>query len=68
MVNFIKKFITFIKFYNCIKYFFSTVTCKYMSRNVVHRVAYITMKWTCIFVHNVKRSAVNTQAIWLPKH
>ena len=28
----------------------------------------MTRKWTCIFVLNFKLSAVNTQAIWMPKH
>ena len=46
---------TCIKFYN-------------MSRNVVNRAAYMTMKWACIFVLNVKHSAVNARAIWMPKH
>ena len=40
----------------------------YMSLNVVNRAAYMTMKWACIFVLNVKRSAVNARAIWMPKH
>ena len=38
-----------------------------MSRNVVNGAAYMTMKWTCIFVLNVKRSAVNAREIWMPK-
>ena len=47
--------------------FYRTITCKYMSRNVVNGAAYMTMKWTCIFVLNVKRSAVNAREIWMPK-
>ena len=56
----------YIKNYRTI--FFRTITCKYMSRNVVHGAAYITRKWICIFVLNAKLSAVNAQAIWIPKH
>ena len=47
--------------------FFRTVTCKCMSRNVVNGAAYMTRKWTFIFVLNVKPSAVNARAIWMPK-
>ena len=48
--------------------FFCRILCKYMSRNVVNGAAYMTRKWTCIFLLKVKLSAVNAGAIWIPKH
>ena len=47
--------------------FFRTITYKYMSQNVVNGAAYMTRKWTCIFVLNFKLIAVNARAIWMPK-
>ena len=61
--NFEFFYIWWILYKNYKTVFFSTITCKYMSRNVVNGAAYMTMKWTCIFVLNVKLSAVNARAI-----
>ena len=46
--------------------FFRTITV-YVQK-CWNGAAYITRKWTCIFVLNIKLSAVNAQAIWMPKH
>ena len=50
------------------KNFFCTVKCKYMSQTVVNGAAYMTRKWTGIFVLNANLSAVNARAIWMAKH
>ena len=43
------------------------ITCKYMSRNVVNGAAYMTRKWTGIFVLKANLSVVNARAISIPK-
>ena len=50
------------------KTIFCTITCKYMSPKCWNGADYMTRKWTCIFVLNVKLNAVNAGAIWMPKH
>ena len=59
------EFFIYVEFYtkNYKTIFFRTIACKYMSRNVVNGAAYMTRKWTRIFVLNVKISATDARAM-----
>ena len=56
-------FFIYVEFYtkNYKTIFFRTIAFKYMSRNVVNGAAYMARKWTCLFVLNVKLSAIDAR-------
>ena len=48
--------------------FFAQLHVRVYVPKCLNEAAYITRKWTCIFVISVKLSAVTAQAIWMPEH